>query len=67
MCLSRTRHLSAPEKAIESHWDPLLYLYRGPQNQENVKDRLRPAPERARASIVDLQAVSIPIGTPSAQ
>src|SRR6266576_6812924 len=21
VCLSRTRHLSAPEKAIESHWD----------------------------------------------
>src|SRR5207302_1437568 len=52
VCLSRTRHLSAREKAFESHYDPSPSTPTEASETKNVKGKSRPAPERARAPIV---------------
>jgi len=52
VCLSRTRHLSAREKAFKSHYDPSPSTPTEASETKNVKGKSRPAPERARAPIV---------------
>ena len=52
VCRSRTRHLSAREKAFESHYDPSRSTPTEAAETKNVKGKSRRTPERARAPIV---------------